>query len=161
MDKEKRELFVKEIKNGTVIDHIPAGRALVVLKILKITGREGNKVSILMNTDSKKLGKKDLVKIEDRYLSGREVDMIALIAPNATINIVRNYEVVEKHNVELPEEIVNVVKCANPNCITNTKEPIKPRFKVISKNPVELRCVYCNKITDEEDIMKQFTGGSI
>ena len=153
-----KELFIKEIKEGTVIDHIPAGRALVVLKILNITGREGYKISVLMNTDSEKLGKKDLVKIENRYLTSSEVNRIALIAPNATINIIKNYEVVEKYKVQLPDRITNVVKCSNPNCITNTNEPVEPKFKVVSKNPVELRCLYCNKITDENDIIKQFLG---
>ncbi len=157
MSKEK-ELFIREIKEGTVIDHIPAGRALVVLKILNITGREGYKISVLMNTDSEKLGKKDLVKIENRYLTSGEVNKIALIAPNATINIIKNYEVVEKYKVQLPDKITNVVKCSNPNCITNTNEPVKPKFKVVNKNPVELRCLYCNKITDENDIIKQFLG---
>ncbi|MGQ4892534.1 MAG: aspartate carbamoyltransferase regulatory subunit [Candidatus Njordarchaeia archaeon] len=161
MDSHGKELIIREIKEGTVIDHIYAGRALVVLKILGISGEEGYKLSILMYADSRRYGKKDLVKIENRYLTEEEVNKIALIAPSATINIIKNYKVVKKFKVKLPDEIENVVKCSNPTCITNSNEPIKPKFKVVNKNPVELRCKYCNRITDEKDILKQFLGEKI
>jgi len=144
-----RELRVKPIKNGTVIDHIAGGQALNVLKILGISGTTDATVSVVMNVESEKLDKKDIVKVEDRELKEDEVNRIALIAPAATINIIRDYQVVEKRNVDLPGEIVNVVRCQNPNCISNTSEPIKSRMLVKAKNPVLLRCIYCEQpLTD-------------
>ncbi len=139
------ELRVKPIKNGTVIDHIAGGQALNVLKILGISGTTDATVSVVMNVDSQKLGKKDIVKVEDRELKEEEVNKIALIAPAATINIIRDYSVVEKRTVDLPDEIVGVVRCQNPSCISNTSEPIKSRMLVKAKNPVLLRCIYCEQ----------------
>jgi len=152
------ELQVKKIESGTVIDHISAGKALAVLRILGITGAEDFTVSVLMNARSKKYGKKDLVKIEKRRLTTTEVNKIALISPHATINIIENYKVIEKFNVKLPEEIIDVVKCANPTCITNSKEPVTPKFKVVEVDPIKLRCIYCNRFTTVDDIIKQFSG---
>lgn len=147
---EPRELRVKPIRNGTVIDHIAGGQALNVLKILGISGTTDATVSVVMNVESGKLGKKDIVKVEDRELKEEEVNRIALIAPAATINIIRDYEVVEKRLVDLPDEIVGVVRCQNPSCISNTSEPIKSRMLVKAKNPVLLRCIYCEQpLTDK------------
>jgi aspartate carbamoyltransferase regulatory subunit len=140
-----RELRVKPINNGTVIDHISGGQALNVLKILGISGTTDATLSVVMNVDSRKLGKKDIVKVEDRELLEEEVNRIALIAPAASINIIRDYEVIEKRPVDLPDEIVGVVRCQNPNCISNTQEPIKSRMLVKGKNPVLLRCLYCEQ----------------
>jgi aspartate carbamoyltransferase regulatory subunit len=147
---EPIELRVKPIRNGTVIDHIAGGQALNVLKILGIAGATDATVSVVMNVESGKLGKKDIVKVEDRELLEEEVNRIALIAPAATINIIRDYEVVEKRRVDLPEEIVGVVRCQNPSCISNTTEPIRSRMLVKAKNPVLLRCTYCEQpLTDK------------
>jgi aspartate carbamoyltransferase regulatory subunit len=139
------ELRVKPIKNGTVIDHIAGGQALNVLKILGISGTTDATVSVVMNVESKKLGRKDIVKVEDRELKEEEVNKIALIAPAATINIIRGYSVVEKRTVDLPDEIVGVVRCQNPSCISNSSEPIKSRMLVKARNPVLLRCIYCEQ----------------
>ncbi len=140
-----KELKVQPIKNGTVIDHITPGNALKVLKILKIPENASDSiVSAVMNVESKR-GRKDIVKIENRELKASEVDKIALIAPNATINIIRDYEVAEKHRVVVPDEIVGIVKCANPNCISNSKEPIQPRFIVKSREPLRIKCFYCER----------------
>ena len=145
-----KELKIQPIKNGTVIDHITPGCALKVLKILKIPEERSHSiVSAVMNVKGKR-GKKDIVKIENRELDPHEVDKIALIAPNATINIIRNYEVVEKHKVVVPDEIIGIVKCANPNCISNTKEPIQPKFVVRSRKPLRIQCFYCER--EPEDI---------
>jgi len=146
INKNKEEpggLRVKPINNGTVIDHIAGGQALNVLKILGISGTTGATVSVVMNVESKKLGKQDIVKVEDRELREEELNRIALIAPAASINIIRNCKVIEKRPVDLPDEIVGVVRCQNPNCISNTHEPIKSRMLVKAKNPVLLRCLYC------------------
>jgi len=145
-----KELKIQPIKNGTVIDHITPRNALKVLKILKIPENVSDSiVSAVMNVESKR-GRKDIVKIENRELKASEVDKIALIAPNATINIIRDYEVAEKHHVVVPDEIVGIVKCANPNCISNSKEPIQPRFIVKSREPLRIKCFYCER--ELEDI---------
>jgi aspartate carbamoyltransferase regulatory subunit len=155
---EKYELRVQKIKEGTVIDHIPAGYALSVLKILGITGREGFIVTIACNVPSKKYGKKDIVKIEGKELKIEEVNKIALIAPTATINIIKDYNVVKKYKISVPGEIINILKCTNPACITRSeREPITPKFKVISEKPIRLRCIFCNNILELEDIEKQIS----
>jgi len=146
----KKELRVRPIKNGTVIDHIAAGQALNVLKILGIVGQTDAVVSAVTNVPSKAMGKKDIVKVEDRELAPHEVDKVALIAPATTINIIRDYKVKEKHKVALPDMIEGVVRCANPNCISNTNEPVISKF-IVSKHEkgVQLRCVYCERIISE------------
>ena len=140
-----RDLKVTPIKNGTVIDHIPSGMALKVLKVLGITGGVTSTVSVLMHVASKKRGAKDIVKVEDRELNSKELSKIALIAPEATINIIRNYNVAEKHTVTLPERAVGILKCANPSCITNTREPVESVFLVVFREPLRLRCQYCDR----------------
>lgn len=152
----KEELKVKKIAEGTVIDHITAGTALSVLKILGITGREGHTLSVLMNVESKKLGQKDILKIENRELSPGEVDKIALLAPKATINIIRNFRVVKKMKVRLPRVIRGIVKCANLACISNKSEPIQSTFIVESEDPLRLHCHYCGMILERDDVLKQF-----
>ena len=146
-----KELKVQPIKDGTVIDHITPGNALKVLKILGIEGKEGSIISIAMNVVGKR-GKKDIVKIENRELDAKEVDKIALIAPNATINIIRNYEVVEKHRVIIPEEIIGIVKCPNPNCISNSNEPIESKFVVANRKPLKIKCYYCEREPNMDEI---------
>ena len=149
-------LRVSKIRDGTVIDHITAGHALDVLKILGITGRVNGIVTVGMNVPSKTLGLKDMVKIEGRELKSEEVDKIALLAPHASINIIRNYKVVDKQLVRLPKVIRETIKCANPACISNSKEPVKSTFYVDNKEPLLLRCHYCGYIMENQDIPKQF-----
>ncbi|HEX4919526.1 MAG TPA: aspartate carbamoyltransferase regulatory subunit [Candidatus Bathyarchaeia archaeon] len=151
-----KDLYVKKIRNGTVIDHISAGHALDVLKILGIDGGEGHIVSVAMNVPSKTSSKKDIVKVENRELRQGEVDKIALIAPGATINIIRDYEVAEKTRVKLPESIKGIVRCANPACVSNAGEPVEPKFLVERLDPLRLRCFYCVRIMEKTDVLKQF-----
>ena len=153
---EEITLRVSKIKDGTVIDHITSGHALDVVKILGITGKSGNIVTIAMNVPSKRMGKKDIIKIEGRELKAEEVDKIALIAPNATINIIRDYKVVEKKRVQLPKVIKNIVRCANPACISNSNEPVQPTFYVESQEPLYLKCHYCGYLMERDEILKQF-----
>lgn len=143
------KLRVTPIVNGTVIDHITAGQALNVLKILGIDRTTEATISLLMNVSSRRSGKKDIVKVEDRELKEGEVNKISLIAPGATINIIRDRRVVDKYTVDMPDLIVGVLKCPNPSCISNTNEPISSRFIVKSKNPVILRCAYCEQAIAE------------
>lgn len=153
--KTPRELKVKPIRNGTVIDHITANKALNVLKILGLPNEE-SAVTIAMNVKSSLMGAKDIVKIEGRELKPRELDKIALIAPKATINIVREYEIVEKGKVKLLSNIKGILRCPNPNCITNTNEPVESKFHVIDTQPIMLRCYFCERIMNEEDLESQF-----
>jgi len=145
----KKELKVPRIKDGTVIDHITAGNAVKVLHILGIPRSTSSIVSVAMNVKSK-FGKKDIVKVENRELDPNEVNKIALIAPKATINFIRDYEVAKKHKVKLPNEIIGIVSCSNPTCVSNAKEPVRSRFKVISKDPPRIKCYYCER--EPEDI---------
>jgi len=153
----KEELRVSKIKAGTVIDHIPSGRALIVLEILGIDPETKDTVSVLMNVPSGRYGEKDIVKIEGRELEEEEVNQIALVAPKATINVIKNYNVVDKGVVELPDFIEGVVDCSNPGCITNSTEPATSKFNIVSKTPLQLRCTYCERITEEDELFKQFS----
>jgi aspartate carbamoyltransferase regulatory subunit len=144
----EKEMRVRRIEHGTVIDHITAGQALNVLRILGVSGTTSAVVSVAMNVPSGAIGSKDIVKVEDRELKEEEVDRISLIAPNATINIIRDFEVFEKYRVDLPDKLIGVLKCSNPNCISNTNEPVISRFTV-NKKPVELRCIYCDHVISE------------
>ncbi|MCQ4336128.1 MAG: aspartate carbamoyltransferase regulatory subunit [Sulfolobales archaeon] len=151
-------LTVSKIRNGTVIDHIPAGRSLAVLKVLGITGYEGLRIAILMNVESKKLSRKDIVKIEDKVVDEREASIISLIAPEATINIVRDFNVVEKRNLRLPETIKGLLKCPNPLCVTNNDPEALSEFVKVSEKPLRLRCVYCDTYLNEADVLRQVVG---
>ncbi|MEF8789209.1 MAG: aspartate carbamoyltransferase regulatory subunit [Haloarculaceae archaeon] len=142
-----RELRVSKIRDGTVIDHIAAGQALNVLAILGIDGSGGETVSVGMNVPSDRLGRKDIVKVEGRELSQEEVDVLSLIAPAASINIVRGFEVVEKSRVERPEVVTGVLSCPNANCISTQGEPVESRFDVLDDG---VRCAYCDTIVRED-----------
>ncbi len=149
-------LLVSKIKDGTVIDHITAGHALDVVRILGITGRTNGTVLIAMHVPSKQLGTKDILKVEGRELEPEEVDKIALLAPHASINIIRNYRVAEKKRAKLPNIISGIVKCGNPACISNSNEPVQPQFYVKSREPLMLGCHYCGYIMEKQDVLKQF-----
>lgn len=149
-------LRVSKIRNGTVIDHITGGHALDVAKILGITGREKKVITIAINVPSKRFKRKDIVKIEGREFNSQEVHKIALLAPHATINIIRNYKVVEKQRVKLPNLIENIIKCANPACISNSNEPVEAKFYVESEDPLLLKCHYCGYIVEKKDVLHQF-----
>lgn len=142
-----KEIKVAPIRNGTVIDHITAGQALNVLRILGVTEYNiDSTISVALHVQSKKeMGWKDVVKIEDRELDSETVDKIALIAPDATIVIIRDYGVAEKKKVNLGDHVMGLARCSNPNCITNMGEPVEPEFDVIKRNPPTLRCVYCDR----------------
>ena len=146
-------LKVQKIRNGIVIDHIPCGLALKVLKILGIEGDIGSTVSMVMHVKGK-YGWKDIVKIEDRFLEERELDKIALVAPTATVNIIKDYRVVKKHRVKVPEHIVGIVRCPNPKCITNQREPITPEFYTVSKQPLIIKCRYCERDMEADEIIE-------
>ncbi|MDY2829588.1 MAG: aspartate carbamoyltransferase regulatory subunit [Sodaliphilus sp.] len=149
--KEKKELAVAALENGTVIDHIPSQSLFKVVNLLGIKDLE-NSVTIGFNLDSKLLGKKGLIKIADVFFPESTLNRIALIAPHAVINIIRNFEVVDKHTVSLPDELTDIVKCKNPKCISNN-EPMKSRFYVIDRDHIVLKCQYCNCIETHDEIV--------
>ena len=144
---DDHELLVSKIKNGTVIDHVTGGQALNVLAILGIDGTRGETVSVGMNVPSDRLGRKDIVKVEGRELTPEEVDVLSLIAPDASINIIRSYEVVEKHRVERTETVHGVLACPNPVCITNEREPVETSFDVLAEG---VRCIYCGTVVRDD-----------
>lgn len=139
----KKELIVSAIENGTVIDHIPVNTVLMVLNILGLNDYE-DEVLIGINLDSKKYSKKGIIKVRNKYFEQHDLNKIALVAPNATLIVIKNYEVVEKKSVEIPDKIEKILKCINPNCITN-KEAIDSKFIVKEKDPLKIQCHYCEK----------------
>lgn len=145
-----QELQVKAIKNGTVIDHIPPELLFKVVSLLQLDGTK-NRLTIGNNLTSKKMGKKGIIKISDRYYADEEISRIALIAPLAKINVIKEFEVIEKKVLSPPDSFKGIVKCPNPKCITNN-EPMKTSFDVINKNPILLKCTYCEREIQQHDI---------
>ena len=147
---EKKELQVAALENGTVIDHIPSEKLFTVVALLGLEHMHNN-ITIGFNLQSKKLGKKGIIKIADKFFNDDEINRIAVVAPNVKLNIIRNYEVAEKRELILPDELIGIVKCANPKCITNN-EPMPTRFHVIDKDHCVIKCHYCEKEQSREDI---------
>jgi len=147
----EKELKVAALKNGTVIDHIPSDKLFKVASILQVE-KCGSLVTLGNNLESKQLGLKGIIKVSDRFFEESETNKIALLAPNAKINIIRNYEVIEKRSLHLPKEIRDIVQCGNPNCITNN-QPVATRFSVIKENSeVRLKCCYCEREMKQEEV---------
>ena len=149
-DNKKTALQVSALCNGTVIDHIPADKLFAVVNLLDIPSM-GNNVTIGYNLESKKLGKKGLIKISDRFFTDDEVNKISVVAPNVVLNTIRDYNVVEKREVKMPDEIHNLIKCNNLNCITNN-EPMATHFYVANRETHTLKCRYCEKEVNLDDI---------
>lgn len=148
---KKEELAVAALENGTVIDHIPTQSLFKVVNLLGIKNLTSS-VTIGFNLDSKKCGKKGIIKVADVFFPEKTLNRIALIAPNAKINIIRDYEVVDKHTVTLPDDIVGIVKCGNPKCITNN-EPVDTNFHVVERGDnVVLKCHYCERSFKDDEI---------
>ena len=148
--KEPKQLSVSAIQNGTVIDHNPAKNLFKVIQILGLD-RFDNQITFGTNLESKKLGKKAIIKISGKYFADDDINRIALVAPDAKLNIIKDYEVIEKKVVEVPDTITGIARCVNPKCITNF-ESVTTRFKVVSKKNVALKCYYCEKITNQENL---------
>lgn len=151
MNKEQRHLSVTAIENGTVIDHIPANNVFKVLRILDLENNN-NMVLIGDNLDSKKYGKKGIIKVSNTYFDANEINKISLVAPSATFIEINNFEVVTKKQIEVPDQIHTIVKCFNPNCITNV-ESVPSWFTVVDKEQMRLLCHYCEKITSKNNIV--------
>lgn len=146
------DLIVRRIKNGTVIDHIEAGKGLKVLNALGIDGRDGNVITIALNVPSSKVAKKDIIKVENKFLQDTDTNKLALIAPKATVNIIQDYKLVEKRRVALPNQIERIFRCSNPDCITNSDEKIQSIMDVVDKTGLVLRCRYCTRTLDVNEL---------
>lgn len=138
-----KELLVSAIENGTVIDHIPTEKTFIVVNLLKLQ-EESNPVTIGFNLPSKKVGRKGIIKISNKFFSDEEINRLSVVAPKIVLNIIKGYEVVEKKTVETPDELRGIVKCNNPKCITNN-EPMGTVFNVVDKKHGILKCHYCDK----------------
>ena len=149
----KQALQVAALKNGTVIDHIPSDKLFTVVSLLGLKNSDNN-MTIGNNLESKKLGKKGIIKVADRFFNDEEISRLSVVAPNVKLNIIHDYEVVEKKQVIMPEEIKGLVKCNNPKCITNN-EPMTTIFHVIDKENGTLKCHYCEKEVNKESIKLQ------
>ena len=146
----RKELKVSAIENGTVIDHIPAKSVFQVIRILNLS-EVSDQILFGTNLDSQKMGKKGIIKVSNKFFEADEINKIALVAPTATLIVIRNFKVASKKNVEVPDHVEKIVKCFNPNCITNN-EAVTTRFTVIDKEDLKLRCHYCEKITASENV---------
>jgi len=151
MAQKNKELQVAALQNGTAIDHIPSEQLFKVVSLLGVEKLK-TRVTIGYNLSSKKMGSKGILKISDRFFEEDEINRISLIAPTVNLNIIKDYEVIEKKQVQLPDEIKGIVKCNNPKCITNN-EPMKTVFSVIDKQNVTLKCHYCELKIKKEDIV--------
>ena len=149
---EQSELMVRRIKEGTVIDHIDEGKGIQVLDALRIDGKDGSLITIALNVPSGKSKKKDIIKVENKFLKDDDTNKIAVIAPKATININKNYKLIEKRRVSLPNEIDRIFRCSNPDCITNSAEHIESVMDLIDKETMILKCRYCARILDVNEI---------
>lgn len=147
---EKKELQVAALENGTVIDHIPSDKVFTVVSLLDLQNTDGN-ITIGNNFESKKLGKKGIIKVADRFFTDEEVSRLSVVAPNIKLNIIRHYEVVEKKQIVMPDELKGIVKCNNPKCITNN-EPMQTWFHVVDKELCILKCHYCEKEQQKDNI---------
>src|SRR6478609_6513928 len=150
---DTNQLLVRRIKDGTVIDHIESGKALLVLRALSITGKEGNVITVALNVPSSKHGKKDIIKVENRFLETAETDKLALIAPHATINIIKDYKLVEKRKIQLPDSIVGIFRCPNLKCISNSEEDITSTLDIVDKQNIILECRYCARTLTINDLV--------
>ena len=150
MNVEKKELEVAALENGTVIDHIPSSQLFKVVSLLGLD-KLSNSITIGNNLASKKIGTKGIIKVADVFFKEEELNKIALIAPNAKINIILNYRVTEKRQVELPDVIYDIVRCNNPKCITNN-EPMSTIFHVVDKKNIAIKCQYCERTVTKDEI---------
>ncbi|PIY96644.1 MAG: aspartate carbamoyltransferase regulatory subunit [Candidatus Kerfeldbacteria bacterium CG_4_10_14_0_8_um_filter_42_10] len=139
------------IKDGTVIDHIPEGKGLKIIHLLGLDRGCNNIVTLGMCFNSKRYGKKDVVKIEKRELTNEEVNKIAVIAQTATLSIIRNYKIVKKHQVNIPDVLEKIICCPNSNCVTN-HEPVKTKFLITKKKPIQLNCYFCERAFGLEEV---------
>ena len=149
----KKQLIVNKIDNGIVIDHItPAGTAFFVLQALKIDNHYPHSVFVAINVSSKRLGRKDVLKIRNIKESDLNLEMLGLLIAGSNLVVIEDYKIIRKVRLETPEYIRGLFQCPGHSCITRLHEDVEPEFKVIKGNgtneSVKLRCIYCDKIFD-------------
>lgn len=147
---KKGELYIRPIQTGTTLDHLHAGTSIKILQILNITNHP---VTAAMYVSSRKMGKKDLIFIEEKFLTKEDIERVSLIAPTATVNGIRLGKVFDKKQLSMPEKVVDLIRCVNPNCITN-HEPLKTKFSII-KNPTRVKCFYCETTMNEREFRER------
>jgi aspartate carbamoyltransferase regulatory subunit len=145
-----KERKIPAIKDGTVIDHIPSRETFRIIRILDPQEFE-HPISVNLNLYSKKTGKKGVIKIDNRFLTKNEVDKIAILAPKATVSIIKDYKIQKKIKVKLPKELKGIINCSNPVCVTN-REEVRTTFKVVREDPLEVKCHYCEKVYAKDEI---------
>ena len=143
-------LRVSAIENGTVIDHIPVESVFKIAENLGVVNHQ-TELLIATNLPSKRLGRKGIIKISKVYLSQQEIDKIALLAEGATLSIIKNFAIKKKQTIAMPKQVVGIAKCFNPNCITN-HENLTTKFEVIDKEDLQLRCLYCERLTTKQNL---------
>ncbi len=146
---KKIERKIPAIKDGSVIDHIPSRETFRIMRILN-PQEFAHPITLTLNLESNKIGKKGVIKIDDRFLTKKEVNKIAILAPNATVSIIKDYRIEEKINVKVPPELVGIINCSNPSCVTN-KEKVTTNFKVMRTEPLEVKCLYCEKVYEKDE----------
>ncbi len=148
------KIWIKKIEKGSVIDHIPKGQGKNIINLLNLDDDCNNTLAFISNVNSNKIGKKDIIKIENKYLDEKDIIKVSLVAPDTTYNFVENYKVVLKKKIELPETIDGIIKCPNSMCITNVKEePVETKFIVNKKSQVELKCIFCERVINMKDVL--------
>ncbi|MHA1341955.1 MAG: aspartate carbamoyltransferase regulatory subunit [Promethearchaeota archaeon] len=148
-------LRIEKIKMGTVIDHIQSGKALNVLNILGLDGRDGRLITVGINVNSKRSGKKDIIKVENVFLNDEQLKQISLITPGCTISYIEDFKVKNKFQVDLPKKFQGIFPCPNERCISNSeREPVLSEFDVILDNPIKIKCSFCDRILEFDEIVK-------
>jgi aspartate carbamoyltransferase regulatory subunit len=146
----KIERKIPAIKDGSVIDHIPSRDTFRIIRILD-PQEFTHPITVTLNLESKKIGKKGVIKIDNRFLTKKEVNKIAILAPSATVSIIKNYKIKEKIAVKIPKELVGIINCSNPMCVTN-REKVDTKFKVIRDDPLEVKCLYCERVYGKDEL---------
>ncbi|MCM1371510.1 MAG: aspartate carbamoyltransferase regulatory subunit [Bacteroides sp.] len=146
----KKEMMVAAIENGTVLDHIPSERLFDVVSMLHLD-KMGNAITIGFNLKSAAMGRKSIIKIADKYFTDEELDQLSVIAPDITLCVIKDYEIIEKRPLAMPDELIGIVRCPNPKCITNN-EPMRTRFRSVSTDKDIIRCCYCNRDVERTDV---------
>ena len=150
MENKNDKLIVTKIKEGTVIDRIPPGKALRILEVLGIDSNYPYTVALAMRVSSRKMSIKDVVKIKGKVLTQKEIQKLSFIAQTATVNFIEDYGVKEKIHLKIPDKVEELIDCLNPNCISNSREPIVSSFEIVSTEPLILRCIYCDRLMEQK-----------
>jgi aspartate carbamoyltransferase regulatory subunit len=153
---DEATMLVQKISDGTVIDHIAAGKALSVLRLLGSPQNRGVTVALVANVGSSKMGRKDILKVEGVELTDEQVQRLALIAPLASVNIIRSYRVLEKKNAVPPASVAGILGCTGATCVSvREKDSVTSVFTLVSSSPLVYKCKYCGRDLTEQEISAQ------